>query len=246
MLAGVFQSRFKPVVQSLKQMVDGGILGDLYAAGCYVNRYRTQQYYDSGAWRGTWAVDGGGCLMNQGIHFADLFVWFAGEVEEVIGITETKGRRVEIETLATALVKFRGGARGILSASTLAYPEFPDRIELIGSRGTLTFTDERVLHLELMDPTPAEAAAREALLEECRRRASAETGLTKPAVAPGTAVPAVDLGHTPVVRDFVDAARTGRRPAVDGREARRSVEFITAIYESSRGGGRPVRFSHAP
>jgi len=239
-LGGVFQCRFMPVVRRLKRLVDDGLLGDIYSGSVYMKRYRTQSYYDSAGWRGTWKVDGGGCLMNQGIHYVDLFLWFMGEAQEVIAITETMGRQVEVETLALSLVKFASGARGVIEGTTLAYPELPSYLEIFGSRGTLSFTSEKVLRMDLIDPTPGEAAERDALFalkaeQEAKRATETKT------VAAGTAVPSLDMGHGPVIADFVEAIRTDREPFVNGPEARRAVELITAIYASGRDGSRPVR-----
>jgi len=240
-LGGVFQSRFGAVVRRLKELVDGGLLGEIYSGSAYIKRYRTQEYYDSGDWRGTWRIDGGGCLMNQGIHCVDLFLWFMGGVEEVIAITETMGRTVEVETLALSLVKFTSGARGVIEGTTLAYPEFSPYIEIYGSRGTLAFNGGKVLHLALADPTSAEAVARDELFEQRRALEAAQAKAVKKEVAPGTAVPFVDMGHTPVVTDFVAAVREGRDPFISGREARRSVAVINAIYESGRQNSKPVK-----
>ena len=239
-LAGVFQSRFAPVAQRLKSLVDNGLLGEIYAGSAYIKRYRPQSYYDSGGWRGTWDTDGGGCLMNQGIHLTDLLLWFMGEPTEVVGMIESRGRDVEVETLAMGLVRYQSGARGVIEATTLAYPELPEYVEIVGERGTLTFNGNRLQRLDLIDATPAEEAVKEELL-----RISAELAAEREriiaAAPPGTAVPTVDMGHTPVVADFAEAIRTGRKPLVDGSEGRRSVALITALYESSRNGSQPVQ-----
>ena len=238
-LAGVFQSRFKPVVWQLKALMDGGLLGEIYSGSAYIKRYRPQEYYDSGGWRGTQEIDGGGCLINQGIHEVDLLSWFMGEATEVIAVTETCGREVEVETLALALVKFASGARGVIEATTLAYPDPSPYLEIFGSRGTLTFSNSRLLRLELIDPTPQEEAAREALFEQ-RRQLEEKEARENGEVAPGTAVGSVDMGHAPVFEDFVRALREDRQPLVDGLEARRSVALVAAVYESSANGSKPV------
>lgn len=239
-LAGVYQSRHRPVATRLKEMVDGGMLGELYAGSAYIKRYRDQDYYDSGGWRGTWEIDGGGCLMNQGIHMVDLLLWFMGEAEEVVAMIDSVGRQVEVETLALGLVRFKGGARGVIEGTTLAYPELPQYLEIFGSRGTLTFSSGKLMRLELIDPTAEEVEAREELFVlSAELEAAGKKARTK--VAPGTAVPMVDMGHRPVIADFVEAILEDREPKVDGEEARRAVELITGIYESGRNGSRPVR-----
>ena len=239
-LAGVFQSRFAPVAQKLKALVDDGLLGEIYAGSAYIKRYRPQSYYDSGGWRGTWDSDGGGCLMNQGIHLTDMLLWFMGEPEEVVGMAESRGRDVEVETLAMGLVRYRSGARGVIEATTLAYPELPEYVEIFGARGTLTFNGRHLQRLDLIDPTPAEEAAKAELLEISAELAAQREAIIA-AAPPGTAVPTVDMGHTPVIADFAEAIRTGRKPLVDGLQARRSVALITALYESSHHGSRPTK-----
>lgn len=235
----VHQSRFTPVVQKLKGLFENGLLGTIYSGSVYIKRYRTQDYYDSGGWRGTWKVDGGGCLMNQGIHDVDLFRWFMGPVEEVIAMTSSVGRRVEVETLALGLVKFKSGARGVVEGSTLAYPELPTYLEIFGSRGTVTFSARRLMRMELIDPTEEEMAARDALLEMTQLHEQKMASRAK--VSAGTAVPSLDMGHTPVIADFVDAIQTGREPFVSVHEARNAVALITAIYESGKNNSKPVR-----
>ena len=238
-LSGVYQSRFRPVAQQLKEMVDKGMLGEIYSGSAYTKRYRTREYYESGGWRGTWEVDGGGCLMNQGIHLVDLLVWFMGEAKSAMGMISSVGRPVEVDTLAMGLVEFESGAKGVIEGTTLAYPELPQYLEIFGERGTLAFSSEQLMRMELIDPTSGEREAREELFrisaawEVAEKRAAA-------AATPGAAVPVVDMGHTPVVEDFVDAIRHDREPQVGGKEARRAVALITAIYESGRKGSRPI------
>ena len=238
-VAGVFQSRFRPVARRLKELVDEGLLGEIYSASAYTKRYRTQEYYDSGGWRGTWEVDGGGCLMNQGIHLVDLLLWFVGDVDRIIALTSSVGRDVEVETLALALVQFTCGARGVIEGSTVAYPELPQYLEIFGSRGTLTFNSHRLLRMDLISPTAAEQKARETLFADGEKFDRGHA-TARAAAAPGTPIPEVDMGHGPVVADFVDAIREDRLPLIHGLEARRSVEVITAIYESGRRGGESV------
>lgn len=238
-VAGVYQSRFRPLVRTMRGLIDQGLLGELYSGSCYIKRYRTQDYYDSGGWRGTWKVDGGGCLMNQGIHEIDLYRWFMGDPKEVIAVTETKGRDVEVETLALGIVRFSSGAAGVIEATTLAYPEYKPYIELVGERGTVAFTHSGLIRMDIIDPTPAEIEAKNELEEYTRAHDAAEAA-RKRTVAAGTAVPHVDMGHTPVVADFVEAIRDSRAPFVSATEARKAVALITAIYQSSREGGAPV------
>ena len=234
-VAAVYQSRFRPLVLRMKALIDGGLIGEIYSGSVYIKRYRTQEYYDSGGWRGTWKVDGGGCLMNQGIHDIDLYQWFMGTPTRVAAVTATVGRSVEVETLALGLVQFASGTSGVIEATTLAYPEFAPFIEIFGSRGTVAFSHSRLIRMEIIDMSDEESAAKSELLaatedhdERLRKKSRAEAG---------TAVPNVDMGHTPVVEDFVGAIESGRPPLVTSTAAREAVALITAIYESGRNDG---------
>lgn len=238
-VAGVYQSRFRPIVRRIKTLLDRGLLGEIYTGSVYIKRYRTQDYYDSGGWRGTWKVDGGGCLMNQGIHDLDLYQWLMGTPLEVTAITETKGRNIEVETLALALVKFASGASGVVEATTLAYPEYKPFIEIVGSRGTVAFSHSRLIRMDLAEPTTAELQARGELFELTETFDERITRQSK-AVA-GTAVPHVDMGHNPVIQDFVDAIRDRREPFVTAESSREAVSLITAIYESGKSNSPWVR-----
>ena len=128
----------------------------------------------------------------------------------------------------------------MIEGTTLAYPELPQYLEIFGSRGTLTFTSDELWRMDLIDPTPGEEAVREELFRITEKTKAARRKERENA-APGTAVPTVDMGHTPVLADFVEAVLEGRKPLVDGEEARRPVELITAIYESGRQNSRWVR-----
>ena len=236
----VFQLRTTPFMRQLKEMIDGGLIGEVFSGSAYTKMYRDQGYYDSSNWRGTWKVDGGGCLMNQGIHIADLFIWFMGDVESVIGIAETKGRNVEIETLALGLVSFKSGAKGVIESTTLAYPELPRYLEIFGSRGTVAFSPSKLMRLDLIDPTPEEIQWKEETIAKQAVTEAAEAEAKKN-VKPGTAVAQTDMGHTPTIQDFVDAIRFDREPFVNGEEARKPVDFITAIYRSGQNGSQPIK-----
>jgi predicted dehydrogenase len=238
----VFQNRFDPLHAEIKQRISTGMLGEIYSGSAYSKYYRAQEYYDSAGWRGTWKVDGGGCLMNQGIHITDLLLWCLGDVESVVGLSRTKGRRVEIETWASGLISFVSGAVGVLEATTLGYPGQSAHLEIIGSRGTADFGGGELLRLDLIDPSSEEIAWKDGVLaqQDERRAASAKDA----PVAPGTPIAQVDMGHTPVFQDFVDAIVNDREPLVNGEEARKSVELITSIYRSSDESGKLIQFTH--
>ena len=126
MLCGIFPYRFTPGARALKRAVDQGRFGRLTVGDAYNKWYRTQDYYDSGAWRGTWKLDGGGATMNQGIHAVDLIQWYLGPVAAVTAFTDClTHERIEIEDTAVAALRYRNGALGVIECATSVYPGFP-------------------------------------------------------------------------------------------------------------------------
>jgi predicted dehydrogenase len=225
-LGSIFPSRFHDSSKLLKQAVDAGRFGRLTLGDAYVKWYRTQQYYDSGAWRGTWALDGGGALMNQAVHTVDLLAWFMGPVAEVQAYTATLAHeRIEVEDVAAATLRFENGALGVIEATTAAFPGYLKRIELHGSGGSAVLEEEDIKHWDFAKKERSDAA----VLRQMNARKSTGGGAADPAAIG-------HHGHTMQFQDFVDAIRKDRTPAIDGREGRRSVEIILAIYKSAQSG----------
>jgi predicted dehydrogenase len=231
-LACVFQARTVGAVRRLRQALDEGRFGRLVMANVQVPWFRTQEYYDGSPWRGTWALDGGGALMNQSIHIVDLLLHFLGDPESAMAYTDTLAHaNIEVEDTAVAAIRFRNGALGTITATTGAAPGFPRRLELCGTRGSAVLLDERIERWSLLDSEPhymAEAA-------EMSEPHGALSGAADPA--------AISVhGHREQVEDLTRAIIEGRPPMVSGREARRAVELILGIYRSARQ-GRRVRFA---
>ncbi len=226
LLATIFPSRFHRSSRLMKQAVDAGRFGKLALGDAYVKWFRTQEYYDSGAWRGTWELDGGGALMNQAIHSVDLLLWLMGPAVEVMAHTATLAHeRIEVEDVATATIRFASGALGVIEATTAGFPGSLKRIELSGSQGTAILEEEDIVKWEF-----AEAVAEdETLREEMLGRTKTGGGAADPAAIGHQA-------HTELFEDFLEAIRSERAPLIDGLEGRRSVELILAIYESARTG----------
>ncbi len=218
-LGACYQMRFNPIYQAAKQAIDSGALGNLQIAEIQINYFRDVAYYESGAWRGTKALDGGGATMNQGSHGVDLFHWLAGDVEEVCAIANTVARPIEVEDVNHALLKLSCGAQGILTATTLAYPGRGTRINLYGSKGTICIDEGSVLEWEFIDGGP--------------ERPEAGTW----ASGGGSATGIDTTGHRLLMNDFANAIREGRDPLVPAHDARKSVDIILATYESSEKGG---------
>jgi predicted dehydrogenase len=218
-LASVYPLRFTEGAQRAKAAVEAGRLGQLALADVSVKWFRPQSYYDN-AWRGRWAVDGGGALMNQAIHNVDLVQWLAGPVTSVVGRTTTLAHQMETEDTASALLTYANGALGVIQGATNCWPGDPARVELHGDRGTIVLEEGRIVVWKLQDAAPGEEEAMLALEQ---------------AAGSGAADP-MAIGfekHRRQIVDLIEAIRTGRDPAIRGEEARRSVEIVRAIYHSA-------------
>ncbi|MBM4000585.1 MAG: Gfo/Idh/MocA family oxidoreductase [Planctomycetes bacterium] len=225
-LATIFPSRFHEPAQCVKRAIEGGRFGRLTLAGASVKWFRTQAYYDGGAWRGTWALDGGGALMNQAIHSVDLLAWFLGDVAEVTAATATLAHeRIEVEDVAVASLRFANGALGVLEASTAVFPGFLKRIDVHGSEGSASIEEEDLKAWQFARSTTRDTAIRDRLAQ----RTATGGGASDPAAIG-------HHGHAALFKDFVRAIRTKGRPAIDGREGRRSVEIILAVYKAAETG----------
>jgi len=237
-LGVISQHRFDAASRTVKDAVEAGALGDLVYAEARVPWYRTQVYYDSGDWRGTWGLDGGGALMNQGVHTADLLRWLAGPVESVYAQARTLAHaRIEVEDVLAATLSLENGAVATLTASTALFPGFPARLALHGAEGSAIIEGD-TLHTLTTRNGPAgggELAQAHAVqvAQGGTQAASASVGAlgaaSDPAAVWGEA-------HRAQLADFVDCCRTGRRPAVDGEEGRKAVELVLAVYQSARTG----------
>ena len=226
-LAACFQSRFHESAQDIKNAIDKGRFGKLTMGDAYVKWFRTQEYYDSGAWRGTWDLDGGGALMNQAIHSVDLLTWFMGPVVEVSARAATLAhKRIEVEDTVVATLRFKNGALGVIEASTAVYPGYLKKIEIHGSKGTAVLEEE---DLKVWD------FAKSTLRDRAIKKRMAKSHSTGGGASDPTAIG--HHGHALQFQDFVQAINRNRRPAVDGVEARRSVEIIVAIYKAAETGG---------
>jgi UDP-N-acetyl-2-amino-2-deoxyglucuronate dehydrogenase len=222
-LTGIFPLRFMKGAGLAKQAIAEGRLGRLVLADAYIKWYRDQAYYDSSDWKGTWALDGGGALMNQGIHNVDLLCYLAGPVNGVVARIDTLAHRMETEDTAVALLTFANGVMGAIEGSTGSWPGDSGRVELHGDRGTIALEDGRIVTWKLVDAAP----------DEEERILGAETGLGSGASA-ATGI-SYEL-HRRQLADMVQAILDDRPPMIDGAEARQSVAIIRAIYDSSAQG----------
>ncbi len=222
-LGAIFQSRTGEGARALKKAVDEGRFGKMTQCSAFIPWYRSTEYYASSDWRGTWRLDGGGALMNQGIHAIDLLLWLAGEVIEVSGCCQTRVHLgIEVEDNAAAWLRFAGGGLGIIQGSTCSYPGHGKRIEILGERGSAILEDDVIKTWDFSEERPED----EEILHP-GKRSGIGGGSSDP-----TAISAE--GHRRQYADFVSAVLGGKGSLVSGREARKPVELITAIYRSSR------------
>lgn len=226
LVGGVFQSRFYEAPRLVKKALDDGRFGKLTMVEASVKWFRSQEYYDSGAWRGTWEIDGGGALMNQSIHAIDLLSWFGGDVQCINGYTETIAHeRIEVEDNGVAILKFKNGALGVIEGSTSIYPGFIKRLEVCGTEGSAILEDESLVAWSFKNETAED--------EEIRKRFANANSTMGGASDPG----AINyVGHMLQFEDFADAVRSGGKPFVTGEEAAKAVKIINGIYESVKKG----------
>ncbi|MBN9503601.1 MAG: hypothetical protein BGO01_16660 [Armatimonadetes bacterium 55-13] len=241
-LATISQHRFAAPVQRLREAAQGGELGTLLAGDAYIKWYRTQAYYDSGDWRGTLVMDGGGCLMNQGVHMIDMIQWIMGGVHAVQAQTRTAAHSIEVEDIAQALVEYKNGAIGIIYGSTSFYPGMAERLEVHGRHGTVILEGDRVKFWKadpiaaaeglygggvMMQPTPSQHVA------DSNEAAIIESSQVDPSCVWGEQ-------HRLQLEDFVRAVQEDRAPFLTGRDSLEPLKIILAIYQSAREGGRRV------
>ena len=227
-LSTIFPSRFHDSSILLKKAVDEGRFGTLTLGDAYVKWFRTQEYYDSGQWRGTWELDGGGALMNQAIHSVDLLLWLMGDVAEVSAQTATLAHeRIEVEDVVTASLKFANGALGVIEATTAAFPGMLKKIEIHGNKGSAVIEEEDIKVWEFAQPKDDD----QAIIEKYAAMTKSGGGAADPSAIGHAA-------HAKQISDVIEAIKTGSQLKIDGAEGRRSVEVILAIYEAAKSGSR--------
>jgi predicted dehydrogenase len=218
-----FQDRVSGDFTELKELIDSGGLGKPVLMSARIKWYRPPEYYQQSRWRGSWALDGGGALMNQGIHTVDLLLWLLGDIVSVQAKATTALHDIEVEDTVVATLEFSSGAVGTLEASTAVYPGYPRQFALTWSEGTIVLENDRVVSADLRTP----------ISEFTRREAESEDDRSNWPVISDT------RGHRTIVEDFIRAIETNGTPICDGYQARRSVEVVQAVYESS-GTGQTV------
>lgn len=218
-LGVTFQSRTKAIFQQTKQAIDSGALGTITLGAIMLPFYRGMEYYNLADWRGTWKLDGGGVLMNQGIHEVDLLLWLMGDPVSIQAYAGTLHRDIEVEDVVAATLRFANGALATMTATTTAGRGFSRQIEIYGTAGGIQIEGDQIRRWQVQDeavaaPVPAENTI-----------VSAGAGADPKAIG--------KTSHVALVRDFISAVRDDRSPLIDGREGRRSLATVLAIYQAA-------------
>ncbi|MEU6479152.1 Gfo/Idh/MocA family oxidoreductase [Streptomyces sp. NPDC047017] len=240
-LAVISQRRYDPASRMLRSALGAGELGTLTSGLVEVPLWRGQSYYDSGDWRGSRALDGGGALLNQGVHAVDLVQWLMGPVVEVTAHTALKGHQgIEVEDVVTASLRHASGALTSLLATTAAYPGRTTRLTVHGDRGSAVIDNDELAYFHAAGPDDDTSAygAYGAGNQAAERRPAAPE---QPRDASGL----LPAPHGDQLLDFCDAVAEGRPPGVDGEEGRRALLSVLAVYEAART-GTVVRVPSAP
>jgi predicted dehydrogenase len=238
----ISQHRFDPATEVAVDAIRRGELGRLTSGIASIDWWRGQTYYDSGDWRGTWELDGGGALMNQGVHTVDLLVATMGRPVEVFAYTGTLAhQRIEVEDVAVGVVRFESGALGVLHATTAAYPGLSARVQVHGDRGSVVIDNDHLtfIHLTTDDGGAAEIAYGDPN-QAINQIANYPEASGAAASAAGSDPGALNIdAHTRQYENFLDALAGHDQVRVDLHTNREAIAIITGVYESART-GRPV------
>jgi predicted dehydrogenase len=238
----ISQHRFDSATQIVKEAIDAGKLGKIVLADAQVKWWRTQEYYDSGDWRGTWKWDGGGSLMNQGVHTVDVLQYLVGGVRKLWAQTRTGAHSdIEVEDIAVCAVDFACGAVGTITATTAAYKGFPVRIDIYGTEGSAVIEGDRLKCMMLKNGsqtyTTEVAAAHAVSVAQGGTASVKDEAATKQTSAKEGAT--WGDSHRAQIQDLLHAIRTNGKPLIDGRAGRKPLEIITGVYRSQKS-GQPV------
>jgi len=232
-VAGIFNRRFYPAIQEFKKAIDANRFGKITMVDASIKWYRDQAYYDSGAWRGTWALDGGGALMNQSIHTIDQLLYLCGPAKAV---TATMGclihEGIEVEDTAVATVEFENGALGVIHGSTACWSTdgHPAEVHVCGEKGSVFMADTAFRIWDFQETALEDDRIKKELMTTSGQKGM---GANDPN--------AIDfLGHQRNFENVVNAIQNGEEPLTNGQEARRAVALIQAIYQSAKNNSQRI------
>lgn len=230
LLSGIFNRRFNPAVEQLKQAIDNHRFGTLALCDAQIKWFRTQAYYDSAAWRGSMSLDGGGALMNQGIHTIDLLLYLAGPVKRVsASMALLTHENIEVEDTAVAILEFENGARGVIQGSTSCWSStgHPAEIQICGSEGSAFLSDESFRVWDFKTINDQDDFVKNNLMQG-----------TKVGLGANDPNAINNVGHLRNFENVIHALENDTTPLISGAEAIKSVQLICAIYESANNQGK--------
>ncbi|MDA3853811.1 MAG: Gfo/Idh/MocA family oxidoreductase [Bacteroidales bacterium] len=216
-LSCVFQNRFSPDYSEAKDAVQKGWLGKLLMGNASIHWYRSPAYYADSPWRGTLGGDGGAALINQGIHTIDLLLDLMGDAKSVFGKTKTNVHHIEGEDTASALVSFKNGALGTITAGTSLYPGYAERLEIFGEKGSLLLEAGKITAWNIQGHHRTKSQYKELK----------PSGASDPMAIGNTL-------HQKQLEDFISSIQHDTKPIIDGKEGRKALALITGIYESAK------------
>lgn len=217
-LTVISQLRYSDAVSELKNAIEDGLFGKITSADIYMKYYRTPEYYSTSDWKGTFLMDGGGALMNQGVHGVDLIQYIMGPVVSVQAISKTLYHDIEAEDTLVAILEFENGSIGTIEATTSVFPGFGRRLEICGTEGSAILLEDSIEYCKFKD---------ESRNLECS--ASLKTTGNRP--------DGMDhILHKKQISDFVDAIKNKTEPFINAKEGKKAIEIIEAIYKAARTG----------
>jgi UDP-N-acetyl-2-amino-2-deoxyglucuronate dehydrogenase len=217
-LCAISQMYFSDAFRKLKKAVDDGSFGRVFLADLSMKYFRSDEYYASGGWRGTWAMDGGGALMNQGIHGVGLLLELLGPVKSVTALTRTFAHPIEVEDTAVAILEFKSGVLGSIVATTSVTPGKPRIMSIHGTGGTAVLTEDTITEWSIKGEDSVVTKD-----HQIQTSASSPSNLSS------------EL-HCRQLKDFIDSIEKGKKPVLSISEGRMPVDLILAIYRSSKTG----------
>lgn len=223
--AGVFQNRFNPLFPTLRDMVRDGAFGTVLTAAVHNRCLRTEAYYNADAWRGTRRYENGGVLINQAIHYLDLFQWVMGGVESIAGAfkaNRTHQKTIETEDTIVGAVRFRNGAFGTVESTSSAILPWDTMLEITGSAGFVSIADGNIAKMQFADKAAERRLAKAQAESEKRKSKAGDVGRHY-----------YGLGHPSQIADFLDCVRNRRTPRITAREACDAAELVLALYDAA-------------
>lgn len=215
-LAVSYQRRFSSDNPLVKRLIDENKLGRIFSVDLSVRNYRDDAYYDSAAYRGTYAIDGGGPFIQQASHYIDLYYWYFGKPQKLVSSLATFVHNIEVEDHGAVICVHDTGMIGTITASTATKPGFPAKLEIYSDKGYLVMENDVITHWEIEGvDNPSQQQA----------NGNTHTGSSSAAVNDTT-------NHEAIVKDFMQAVATNSEPLVNGESARNATEIILDIYKN--------------